>query len=119
LWERNDFYITNAVKCFTSDSKPPTPRQTARCEPFLHMEIAIVKPRLVVVFGPAAFAAIMPNDKFPNAIGKIITSDKFNTKVFTTHYPSHLNLLDKPRKKQFAHDIKMLSQIMGKYLSPF
>ena len=65
------------------------------------------------------FAALIPNGKFSGAIGKITTSDKFNIKVFATLYPSSLNLLDKSKKKQFAHNIEMLNQIMGKYLSPF
>ncbi len=122
LWERNDFYITNAVKCFVNDSKAPTLKQVAQCEPFLRMEIAIVKPKLVVVFGAAAFSMVLPGSiehRFSDRIGKITTSDKFDVKVFATYYPTHLSLLDKPKKKQFACDIKMLSQILGKYLSPF
>ena len=119
MWGRTDFYITNAVKCFTDGNKQPSLEQVTRCEPFLRMEIAILKPKLVVAFGATAFAALVPNAIFSSAIGKITTSDKFDVKVFTTYHPSPLNMLDKPRKKQFAHDMKLLGQVMGKYLSPF
>lgn len=117
-WSRDDFYITNIVKCFSKGNKKPSIRSVNRCEPFLKMEIAIIKPILVIAFGSVSFSALC-DGKFSNNIGRITNSTKFDVKVFTTYHPSPLNLTNKSREKQFRHDIMMLGKIMVKYLSPF
>lgn len=118
FWKRSDFYISNAVKCYTEGNKPPQQRNLAACEPFLRMEIAIIKPRLVVAFGAVAFS-VLCDTKFSDNIGKITTSEKFGVKVFTTYHPSPLNLQDVAKKKQFAHDVAMIAKMLNYYLTPF
>ena len=119
MWRRDvDFYITNVVKCFTEGNKPPTPKQVGRCEPFLRMEIAIIKPKLVIAFGGVAFGALC-KEKYSERIGKITASEKFGVKVFTTYHPSPLNLADPARRKRFSRDIKTICRIMDYYLTPF
>jgi len=118
MWRRSDFYITNICKCFTAGNRSPSAGSIERCQPFLRMELAILKPKLVVVFGAVAFAA-MCDGKFSDAIGKITVSRKFGVKVFTTYHPSPLNLIDKAKLNRFNRDIITLSKIMAYYLSPF
>jgi len=118
VWERTDFYITNSIKCFTKGNKPPTKRQLERCEPFLRMELAIIKPKLVIAFGAVAFS-VLCDDKFSDSIGKITNSEKFGVKVFTTYHPSPLNLSDLSRRKRFNKDILTIGRIMNYYLTPF
>jgi len=117
-WTRGDFYITNSIKCFTKDNKPPSHQNLNRCEPFLRMEISIIKPKLVITFGSVAFG-ILCGCKFSDNIGKIVDSDKFGVKVFTTYHPSPLNLANPQRKKKFYQDIRTIGKIMDHYLSPF
>ena len=117
-WRREDFYITNCIKCFTEGNRPPTPKQLAKCEPFLKIEIEIIKPIMVIAFGAAAFGA-MCEGGFSDRIGKITVSNKFGVKVFTTYHPSPLNLADPARKKVFFENIVMIGKIMNKLLSPF
>ena len=119
MWRRDNFYITNACKCFSDGNVPPTPKQLERCEPFLRMEIAIVKPRLVIAFGAVAFGVLCGNLDFTPSIGKIVNSEKFGVKVYLTYHPSPLNLSDPARRKQFEKDIRILSKIMDRYLTPF
>lgn len=119
LWSRKDFYITNTVKCYTQNNKPPESKHIKRCEPFLRMEIAIIKPVLIIAFGAVAFNILCDDEKFSDNIGKITRSDKFGVKVFTTYHPSPLNLADLDRRKRFRKDIAMLGKIMNYYLTPF
>ncbi len=118
-WSREDFYITNTVKCFTKKNRQPTAEEISRCEPFFKMELEIIKPILVVAFGATAFGLLVPKVKFGDSIGQIVESNKYGIKVFTTYHPSPRNLIDGERKKQFYKDVKNLGSIMTHYLTPF
>lgn len=118
-FQRSDFYITNVVKCWTLGNTVPTSEQISRCEPFLRIELAIVKPILVVTFGAVAFNLLCSEYEFKDCVSKIITSDKFGVKVFSTYHPSPRNLMVTERKDTFYKDIRMLGRIMSRYLMPF
>lgn len=119
MWRRDNFYITNAVKCHTEGNRVPTAQQMEACEPFLRMEMAIVKPILVVALGSVAHNILCPDVAFSDAIGRVNTSHKFDVKIFTTYHPSPLNLADRQRRIQFHKDIRLLGRVMDKYLTPF
>lgn len=119
LYNRRDFYITNAVKCYTHKNKKPDAKSLERCEPFLRMEIAIVKPILVIAFGSVAFDILCPGVDYNDSVANIVTSEKFDVKVYTVYHPSPLNLAKKHRKEKFFKDMKMLGRIMDRYLTPF
>ena len=118
-WSRSDFYITNAVKCFTTGNRQPNPKEVDRCEPFLRMEIEIIRPVFVVALGATAFNMLCPDLKFGDCVGKISDSSKFDIKVFTTYHPSPRNMAVADRKSKFYKDIRMLGKIMSRYLTPF
>lgn len=117
--DRNKFYITNVVKCYTTDNRQPLQRHIDLCEPFLRMEITIIKPKFIVALGAVAFAALCPGINFSDSLGKIITSQKYGVKVFPTYHPSPLNLEDKLRRDQFNHDMRILCELLFRLESPF
>jgi len=119
MWRRHHFYITNAVKCYTPGNRPPDHENLRRCEPFLRMEIAIVKPTLVLALGAVAFGILCEDMVFAERIGKISNSSKFGIKVFATYHPSPLNLSDLSRRDRFKKDIFTIARVMNYYLSPF
>lgn len=116
---RNKFYITNAVKCYIADDGIPMARQLHRCRPLLTMEINTIHPKFVVALGSVAFNVLCPGSKFSDCVGKIVTSDEFDIKVFTTYHPSPLNLSDRSRRVQFDRDIKVLCGLLFRIDSPF
>lgn len=50
-WKRSDVYISNVVKYRPPDNRDPTPEEKEQCMPWLQMEIAIVKPKVIVPLG--------------------------------------------------------------------
>ncbi|MCX7846970.1 MAG: uracil-DNA glycosylase [bacterium] len=52
---RADVYIANILKCRPPNNREPLPDEVANCTPFLHEQLAIVKPRVIVALG--AYAA--------------------------------------------------------------
>jgi DNA polymerase len=52
---RQDVYIANVVKCRPPDNRDPQPDEIGCCSPFLHRQIAAIRPRVIVALGaPAA-----------------------------------------------------------------
>jgi len=105
---RSDFYICNTVRCYTRDNSRPTPRNIERCEPFLKMEIALIKPRLVVALGAVAFEQLCPGEPFTGSLRKIVKSQRYDVPVFPIYHPSPLNLSDGQRRAAFEGQIALL-----------
>lgn len=105
---RDDLYFTNVTKCSTNDNRKPENDEIETCEPYLKMEIRIVKPKLVVALGAVAFQAFCPDKTFSDSIGTIVKSEKFNVKIFPIYHPSPLNLEDDGRNELFVKHMKLL-----------
>jgi uracil-DNA glycosylase family 4 len=111
---RLNFYITNAVKCFTAGNTRPTAKHMERCEPFLRMEINLIKPRLVIALGAVAFDQLCPAVPFTESLRKIVKSTRYGVSVFPIYHPSPLNLQESSRLLAFQQQIKLMCAIVGK-----
>jgi len=59
--ERSQVYITNLVKCRPPDNRDPFPEEINACMPFLHAQIHVLKPKIILAIGRyAANAMISP-----------------------------------------------------------
>jgi DNA polymerase len=54
-----DAYICNVVKCRPPDNRKPTPEEMAACRPWLHKQIALVDPALIVLAGATAMEGVL------------------------------------------------------------
>ena len=59
-------YITNIVKCRPPDNRNPTPAESAACLPYLHRQIEIIKPRLIVALGARGGGALATKQQKPS-----------------------------------------------------
>jgi len=48
---RDDFYITNTVKCRPPGNRDPLPEEIDTCWPFLEKQLGLMSPRVVVTLG--------------------------------------------------------------------
>ena len=48
---RGEVYIANVVKCRPLDNRDPYPQEKEACSPFLHTQIFLVRPRVLVALG--------------------------------------------------------------------
>jgi DNA polymerase len=44
-------YIANVVKCRPLDNRDPYPQEKESCAPFLHMQIFLIQPKVLVALG--------------------------------------------------------------------
>lgn len=95
--DRQRVYLTNAVKHFrwTRRGKrrlheKPSAAQVRACRPWLEAEIAMVKPRLIVLLGATAAQAVMgPAFRVSKDRGKVLASP-FDVPVMATVHPSSI-----------------------------
>lgn len=105
---RDDLYICNTVRCFTPNNAKPTDKHKQRCEPFLEMEIGLLKPTMVITLGQVAFSQFCPSAKYSDSLAKITKSDKYGVNVFAVFHPSPLNINDPERRKEFNRQMVLM-----------
>jgi uracil-DNA glycosylase len=85
--KREDIYITNVVKFRPPENRDPTPEEKEACMPFLKLEIAIIKPKVIVPLGRHALGTFLPKVNITAAHGKPqkITDD---IGIFPLYHPA-------------------------------
>jgi uracil-DNA glycosylase family 4 len=113
--KRDDFYITNVVKCYTINNAKPLAQHTSICESILRMELFVLKPVLVITLGAVSFNILCPDKKLSDNVGEIVKSDKFGVNVYPIFHPSPRNMSSKFRKNKFIEDVKKLCTLIKAY----
>ncbi len=65
--DRTKVFITSAEKYFPPKNRPPDEEELAACRPFLLKQLAIIKPKIVVLLGKSA-ESIKPHLTAPHII---------------------------------------------------
>lgn len=103
---RLDVFIGNINRCRPPGNRAPEPDESVVCKPFLFREIAVVRPKVIVVLGATAAQNLLET-KVP--IGKLRGHfhDYLGTKVMPTFHPAYL-LRDPHKKREVWEDMKMV-----------
>ena len=94
----SDVYIANAVKCRPPGNRTPEAAELAACAPYLARQVALIKPRLIVLLGRVAVQAILGEDRSLAGLrGKELAYG--DIPVVVTYHPAYLlrNLPDKAK----------------------
>ncbi|WP_454752000.1 uracil-DNA glycosylase [Cupriavidus necator] len=91
-------FIANVLKCRPPGNRNPEPDEVAQCEPFLRRQIALVKPKVIVVLGRFAAQSLL---RSTTPIGKLrgTVHTYEGIPVVVTYHPAYLlrTLTDKAR----------------------
>ncbi len=68
--KREDVYISNVVKFRPPENRDPEPIEKEQCMPWLMLEIALVKPRVIATLGRHSLGHFFPQIKIGTAHGK-------------------------------------------------
>lgn len=97
----NHVYIANIVKCRPPQNRVPTPEEREKCLPYLHRQIDIIKPRIIILLGATALQGFFDQDaKIGKARGNWM--DWKGCWVMPTYHPAAL--LRNPRLKYSVWD---------------
>ena len=98
---RQEVYICNILKCRPPGNRNPEPDEIDCCEPYLHKQLAVIQPRLILALGKFA-AQWLLQTKTP--IGRL--RGKFGryqgVPCLSTYHPAYL--LRNPRDKRLVLD---------------
>jgi len=106
--DREEVFITNIVKCRPPANRDPQPIEIETCKPYLMRQIALLKPKIIVVLGRIAAQALLNTDEPISKLrGKIHALN--DTPVVVVYHPAYLlrSMLDK--RKAWA-DLKLALQ---------
>ena len=85
----HNVYIANVVKCRPPGNRNPEPGEAAQCEPYLHRQIALIKPRLIVALGKVAAVNLLKRDAAVASMrGKIHQYQ--GIPLIVTYHPAYL-----------------------------
>ncbi|MDR2165628.1 MAG: uracil-DNA glycosylase [Zoogloeaceae bacterium] len=91
-------YIANAVKCRPEGNRTPHHEEMETCRPFLRRQIALVRPKLIVLLGKAAVRSVLGEERALAAMRKKRFQYE-SVPVLVTYHPAYLlrNLPDKAK----------------------
>ncbi len=110
--KREDVFIGNINRCRPPGNRQPTTDESAVCKPFLLREIAVVKPKVIVVLGNTATQNLLETKI---GITKLRGNfqDYYGVKVMPTFHPAYL-LRDPRKKREVWEDMKKVRDEIGK-----
>jgi uracil-DNA glycosylase family 4 len=91
-------YIANIVKCRPPGNRNPEPGEALQCEPYLHRQIELIRPKLIVALGKVAAANLLASDASVASMrGRV--HEYRGTPLIVTYHPAYLlrSLTDKAR----------------------
>ena len=103
---RETVFIANVLKCRPPGNRDPKPEEVARCRPFLAAQIALLKPKVILVVGRIAAQSLLATDApLARLRGKLHHFGEANTPMVVTYHPAYL--LRTPTDKRKAwEDLK-------------
>jgi uracil-DNA glycosylase family 4 len=107
---RDEVCIGNINRCRPPGNRKPEPNETATCRPYILREIAVIKPKVIVVLGATAAHNLL-QVKTPITKLRGEFHDYFGVKVMPTFHPAYL-LRDPHKKREVWDDMKKVRNFL-------
>jgi uracil-DNA glycosylase family 4 len=113
----DDVYVANIVKCRPPGNRVPAAAEVAACEPYLHRQIALLQPKVIVALGKTAAVTLLGQEQsIASMRGRIFRYR--DTPLMVTYHPAYLlrTLPDKIKAWEdlcFIHDQVAASSAAG------
>ncbi len=108
-------YIANIVKCRPPSNRNPEPEEGSACLPYLHRQIELVKPEVIILLGAVPLNFLMNRRGITSARGKWL--DYKGIPVMPTFHPAYLLRFERTRDKFIEEKRKVwsdLQQVMAR-----
>jgi uracil-DNA glycosylase len=111
---REQVYIANVLKCRPPNNRDPLPGEAAECVPFLERQIALLKPKIMLVVGRVAAQNLLRSDL---PLGRLRQQvHLFGTSrvpVVVTYHPAYLLRTPKEKRKAWE-DLKFAREVCAR-----
>jgi DNA polymerase len=109
---RDSVYITNIVKCRPPQNRKPLPDEIAACIPYLHRQLELIRPKVILAMGGTAGEALLGVRKGLGELrGKVHTYN--GTPLIVTYHPAAL-LRNPNWKKPTWDDVRIARQLLDR-----
>jgi DNA polymerase len=109
---RDSVYITNIVKCRPPQNRKPLPDEIAACMPYMHRQLELLRPKVIVALGGTAGEALLGVRKSLGELrGKVHTYN--GIPLIVTYHPAAL-LRNPNWKKPTWDDIRIARQLLAR-----
>lgn len=112
----NRAYIANAVKCRPPGNRTPEAAEMAACRPYLERQIALLKPKIIVLLGKAAVHAVLHDDKSLASL-RGQRFEHAGIPVVVTYHPAYL-LRNLPDKAKAWEDLLFARRTLREQMTP-
>lgn len=100
-YQRNDVYISNLVKCRTSDNQDPGVDEVAACESYLLRQIQLLQPKLILALGSVTAQRLLKSKSTMTRLrGQLHYIDNINIPIVVSFEPDYL--IRSPNEKRKA-----------------
>ncbi|HET6837872.1 MAG TPA: uracil-DNA glycosylase [Gemmatimonadales bacterium] len=107
---RGSVYITNIVKCRPPQNRKPLPDEIAACIPYLHRQLEIVRPKVILCLGSTSAEAMLGVRRSLGELrGKVHTYN--GIPLVVTYHPAAL-LRNPNWKKPTWDDVRIARQLL-------
>ena len=112
-WRRDEVFITNVVKCRPPGNRDPQPDEIEACSGFLHRQLEVLDPAVVVTAGKYSLASFRPGERISATHGTSKPIDPAtgarNALAFAMYHPAFA-LYQASNKQTLVDDIRPLSR---------
>ena len=118
LSRETNVYIANILKSRPPGNRDPRPEEIAACLPYLHRQIALVRPRLLLAVGRIAAQNLLQTDlPLGRLRGRVHPYGELNVPLVVTYHPAYL--LRSPADKRKAwEDLKFARSVFTQTMNP-
>ena len=116
LSPEGDVYVCNILKCRPPGNRRPEPDEIATCIPYLHEQLGLMRPRVIVALGNTAVLALLDTKLGITKLRGQWKLYRGHTLVMPTYHPSYL-LRPSPQqleaKRQAWQDLQLVMKELG------
>tara|TARA_X000000950_G_C13859138_1_gene637935 strand:- start:314 stop:754 length:441 start_codon:yes stop_codon:yes gene_type:complete len=88
---RDDVYIANVLKCRPPNNRDPFGQEVRECAPFLHRQIDLVQPEIIVAMGRFAAQVLLDSDQnLVQLRGRPHNFGETSAPLVVTYHPAYL-----------------------------
>lgn len=117
--KREDIYITNVVKYRPPENRDPLPEEIDACRQWLHEQIKIIQPKVIVTLGRHAMEHFIPGKKISEVHGQAFRRhfDDIGEQVFFALYHPAAALYNGGMRTTLIEDFQKIPKVIKKLRS--
>lgn len=112
---REDVFIANIVKCRPPGNRTPKPDEISACISYLHQQIDIIQPKVIVLLGAVALKSLFRDDSLGISKNRGKWMSYKDIPVMPMYHPAFLlRQMSEKNKSAVRSDLKIIEEMVEK-----